>query len=61
MDGAILCAAVADFRPVETSDTKFETQRRPSDARSETTTDIAAELGKIKTRTVLVGFALETE
>jgi hypothetical protein len=24
MDGAILCAAVADFRPVETSDTKFK-------------------------------------
>jgi phosphopantothenoylcysteine decarboxylase/phosphopantothenate--cysteine ligase len=61
MDGAILCAAVADFRPVETSDTKFKRKGDHLMLDLKPTTDIAAELGKIKKHEqFLVGFALET-
>lgn len=62
MDGAILCAAVADFTPVHSASTKkmkregdiFNLELKP-------TRDIAAAVGKIKKpEQFLVGFALET-
>ena len=53
MDAAILCAAVADFRPAEVAGQKIK--------RVGQTMDIHAALGKMKTeKQVMVGFALET-
>ena len=61
-DIAILCAAVADFRPIETSDTKIKRTGSALEIRLEPTPDIAAELGKIKKPgQYMVGFALETD
>ena len=62
VDVAIMCAAVADFAPVQTADRKIkkdmdgvpriELQRTP---------DILADLGALKTHPFLVGFAAETD
>lgn len=61
MDGAILCAAVADFTPCETADQKIKRKGDEMTVRLKPTHDIAAELGKMKTsEQTLVGFALET-
>ncbi len=61
-DGAILCAAVADFRPEKQAEQKV---KRGTDAMTITlqpTQDIAAALGRQKTdRQFLIGFALETD
>lgn len=62
MDAAILCAAVADYRPVNQADEKIKREDK-SDMSIELTAnpDIAAKLGEMKTKDqVLVGFALET-
>lgn len=62
MDAAILCAAVADYRPVTQADEKIKREDK-SDMTIELTAnpDIAAALGKMKTeKQTLVGFALET-
>jgi phosphopantothenoylcysteine decarboxylase/phosphopantothenate--cysteine ligase len=60
-DAAILCAAVADFRPAETATQKIKRVADTLDIRLVANPDIAAELGCMKTeRQVLVGFALET-
>ncbi len=62
MDAAILCAAVADYRPVSQADEKIKREDK-SDMTIELTAnpDIAATLGKMKTdKQILVGFALET-
>lgn len=62
MDAAILCAAVADYRPVSQADEKIKREDK-SNMTIELTAnpDIAAALGKMKTKDqVLVGFALET-
>ena len=60
-DTAILCAAVADYRPSTVADKKI---KRTSDGMTielEANPDIAASLGKIKRNDqYLVGFALET-
>jgi len=70
MDAAILCAAVADFRPAEVADHKIKREKQlTGDETSQTMNlhlvanpDIAAELGKMKTANQrLVGFALETD
>ena len=60
-DVVIMAAAVCDFRPkhVATHKRKKETMERMLEL--EPTPDILAELGRRKTRQVLVGFALETE
>ena len=61
-DGAILSAAVADYRPK--SPVKHKIKRTPGNllVELEPNPDIAAELGKIKqSHQFLVGFALETE
>jgi phosphopantothenoylcysteine decarboxylase/phosphopantothenate--cysteine ligase len=77
MDGAVMCAAVADYTPATVSATKIKKEtyhpvdhkgRHPSDAgdefwlRLKPTKDIAAELGRSKRAgQILVGFALETD
>ncbi len=62
VDAAILCAAVADYRPAEVADTKI---KRHDDEdltlRLLPNKDIAAELGRRKQENQrLIGFALET-
>lgn len=60
-DAAILCAAVADFRPSEVADQKIKRVGQTMDIHLVSNPDIAAELGRMKTeRQILVGFALET-
>ena len=59
-DAAILCAAVADFTPAETSDTKIK-RKGEITLKLKPTEDIAAALGAIKRADQrMVGFALET-
>jgi len=61
MDGAILCAAVADFTPVEESDKKLKREKENLLLELKPTKDIAASVGEMKTESqFLVGFALET-
>ena len=59
-DAAILCAAVADFTPAETSDTKIK-RKGEITLKLKPTEDIAAALGAVKRPDQrMVGFALET-
>ena len=59
-DAAILCAAVADFTPAVTSDTKIK-RKGEMTITLKPTEDIAAALGAIKRHDQrMVGFALET-
>ena len=61
-DIAILCAAVADFRPTTLSDTKIKREKDLLHLSLEPTQDIAASLGKMKKENQrIIGFALETE
>ena len=58
---AILCAAVADFTPETTSNTKIKREADDLILQLKPTQDIAAALGRIKQpHQRLVGFALET-
>ena len=60
-DAAILCAAVADFRPAEVAEQKIKRVGENLDIHLVPNPDIAAELGKMKKEgQLLVGFALET-
>lgn len=60
-DAAILCAAVADFRPAEVAEQKIKRVGEELNIRLLPNPDIAAELGRMKhQRQTLVGFALET-
>ena len=60
-DAAILCAAVADFRPAHVADQKIKRQGDDLNIRLVPNPDIAAALGRQKRDgQVLVGFALET-
>ena len=60
-DAAILCAAVADYRPAEVAEQKIKREGDGLSLRLVPNPDIAAELGRMKTdRQVMVGFALET-
>ena len=61
VDGAILCAAVADFTPTETADQKLKRENDNLSLELKPTKDIAAALGEMKMESqFLVGFALET-
>ena len=61
VDAAILCAAVADFAPETTADTKIKREGDDLVLRLKPTHDIAAALGRMKqSHQHLVGFALET-
>lgn len=60
-DGAILTAAVADYRPKSPVTYKIKRQTEDLVVELEANPDIAAELGKLKkTQQFLAGFALET-
>lgn len=60
-DAAILCAAVADFKPLIFSDTKIKREKDNLHIDLQPTHDIAATLGQQKTsRQRIVAFALET-
>ena len=61
-DAAILCAAVADFRPDSVADSKIKRGDSDLVLRLKPTHDIASELGRMKKPGQrLVGFALETD
>lgn len=60
-DAAILCAAVADFRPESVADQKIKRKSDDLTLRLIPNPDIAAAIGKMKTaHQVMCGFALET-
>ena len=60
-DAAILCAAVADFRPADVADKKIKREKDDLQLRLVPTHDIAAALGKQKRADQrIVAFALET-
>ena len=60
-DAAILCAAVADFKPSEIADRKIKREKDDLELRLVPTHDIAAALGKMKQKHQrIVAFALET-
>lgn len=60
-DAAILCAAVADFTSATTADKKIKREKEDLSLSLMPTMDIAAHLGKMKSKTQkLIGFALET-
>jgi phosphopantothenoylcysteine decarboxylase/phosphopantothenate--cysteine ligase len=61
VDGAVMCAAVADFTPENYSEGKVKRGEDDLIIRMKPTKDIAGDLGKLKTeKQILVGFALET-
>lgn len=61
-DAAILCAAVADFKPETTASQKIKRGGEDITIRLKPTHDIAAKLGQMKRKgQLLVGFALETD
>lgn len=61
-DGAILCAAVADFTPENPATSKIKREKEDMILQLRPTRDIAAELGKMKKENqLLAGFALETD
>lgn len=60
-DGAVMCAAVADFTPENIADEKVKRGKDDLIIRLKPTKDIAGMLGKLKNNNqILVGFALET-
>ena len=62
VNAAILCAAVADFTPQQTFETKMKRGEEDLNLQLKPTQDIAAALGASKKEgQVLVGFALETD
>ena len=61
-DAAILCAAVADFKPASTAQSKIKREGDDLVLRLKPTHDIAAELGRMKQPGQrIVAFALETD
>lgn len=60
-DGAVMCAAVADYTPANVSQTKIKKSDDDLFIPLKRTRDIAAELGREKGDRLLVGFALETD
>ena len=61
MDGAILCAAVADFKPKTMNESKIKREKDDLIIELSPTQDIAYEVGKVKRHEqFVVGFALET-
>lgn len=60
-DGAVMCAAVADYTPAVVADHKIKKSDDDMSIALKRTRDIAAELGRRKGGRLLVGFALETD
>ena len=62
MNAAVMCAAVADYRPAIQADQKIKRKENELSIELEATVDIAATLGGMKKgNQLLVGFALETQ
>ena len=61
VDAVVMAAAVADFRPGSPAASKIKKEDGVPEVRLERTPDILAELGRRKSRQVVVGFAAETE
>lgn len=62
MDGAILCAAVADFTPINMHKSKIKREKDNLSLDLKPTKDIAASVGEIKRGDqFVVGFALESD
>ena len=57
----ISAAAVADYRPVKKADRKLKKERDVLDLELEKTEDILKNVGEIKGKRLVVGFAAETE
>ena len=60
-DGAIMCAAVADYTPARVSEHKIKKSDDDMSIELVRTKDIAAALGAVKGSRLLVGFALESD
>ena len=60
-DVVVKAAAVADFKAKLVAEGKIKKANAPSAIELEPTVDIAAELGAMKKRQILVGFAAETD
>ncbi len=60
VDAVVMAAAVADWRPAEEAPGKLKKESGPPALQLVATTDIIRELGELKARPVLVGFAAET-
>ncbi len=60
-DGAVMCAAVADYTPESVAQTKIKKGEGGMTIPLKRTRDIAATLGQTKGSRLLVGFALETD
>lgn len=60
-DIAILAAAVADYRPKDVATSKIKKANAAMQIELEPTPDILKTVGGMKTRQILVGFALETD
>lgn len=60
-DGAVMCAAVADYTPKSVADTKLKKSDDDMTIELRRTKDIAKALGENKGERMLVGFALETD
>ena len=60
-DIVIFSAAISDFKPIKTNNSKIKKEFGLNSIDLQPTLDILKELGKIKTSQFLVGFALETE
>jgi len=61
VDGAVMTAAVSDYSPIKSSNSKIKKQNKSISIELEPTQDILASLGKIKEHQFLIGFALETD
>ena len=60
-DGAVMCAAVADYTPAVVAEQKIKKGDGDMSIALKRTHDIAAHLGQQKGERLLVGFAMETE
>ena len=60
-DGAVMCAAVADYTPRVVADEKLKKGDNDMQIELKRTKDIAAALGAQKGERLLVGFAMETQ
>ncbi len=60
-DIVIFSAAISDFKPIKTNNSKIKKESGLDSIKLQPTLDILKELGKIKTSQFLVGFALETD
>lgn len=60
-DGAVMCAAVADYTPAQVAESKIKKSDDDLQIPLRRTRDIAAALGREKGNRLLVGFALETD